>query len=360
MLRRSAALWLLMAAAGAIGAAPVVPQVVQALPHDTDAFTQGLIYHDGVFYESTGLYGESDLREVDPATGQVLQLHPLPANQFGEGLALVDGELVQLTWQANVAHRYDVGDFSSTGSNSYHGQGWGLCYDGQRLVMSDGSGTLFFRDPISFALLGQVDVTIDGRPTEFLNELECVGEMVYANVWYEDDILRIDPDTGVVVTVIDASGLLTPQEAANANVLNGIAFDPATAHFFLTGKDWPWVFEVDFDFNPYGDGVCDVPNLQPVPNLRLSLDGNDGIVFNWGADASASESPVNSVTATWQLTGPGAHRSDVPGAFGVAQCDAHGGATSCADTDALIDPEPLLFYQVFAACGPLGVDEGPN
>jgi len=224
------------------------PTVVATFPHDTDAFTQGLLLHQGSFYESTGLYGESTLRLVDPESGTVQQSIDLSSEFFGEGLARVGDTLWQLTWQEETAFRYDIGDFSQIQQASYVTEGWGLCFDGEQLVMSDGSGTLFFRDPESFDLLDQIDVDLDGSPVTRLNELECVGELVYANVWLTDDILRIDPSTGEVLTVIDASGLLTPAEAASADVLNGIAYDPRTDRFFVTGKLWPWVFEVEFDF----------------------------------------------------------------------------------------------------------------
>lgn len=225
------------------------PTVVATYPHDTGAFTQGLLLHEGSFYESTGQYGDSTLRLVDPESGEVQQSIDLTADYFGEGLARVGDTLWQLTWQEETAFRYDIDDFSEIQQASYVTEGWGLCFDGERLVMSDGSGTLFFRDPESFDLLDQIDVDLDGGPVTRLNELECVGELVYANVWQTDDILRIDPSTGEVLTVIDASGLLTPSEAASADVLNGIAYDPGSDRFFLTGKYWPWVFEVEFDFD---------------------------------------------------------------------------------------------------------------
>ena len=233
----------------ASAAEQATPTVVATYPHDTGAFTQGLLLHEGSFYESTGQYGDSTVRLVDPETGAVQQSIDLTDDYFGEGLARVGDTLWQLTWLEETAFRYDIGDFSEIQQASYVTEGWGLCFDGDRLVMSDGSGTLFFRDPESFDLLDQIDVDLDGGPVTRLNELECVGELVYANVWQTDDILRIDPSTGEVLTVIDASSLLTPSEAASADVLNGIAYDPGTDRFFLTGKYWPWVFEVEFDFD---------------------------------------------------------------------------------------------------------------
>ncbi len=222
----------------------VRPELVRSLPHDTAAFTQGLLLYKGVFYESTGLRGMSTLRRVDPLSGDVLSSIDLAPGEFGEGLARVSDRLVQLTWQEHVAHVYDRDSFEELRSFSYSGEGWGLCYDGQRLVMSDGSDQLSFRDAGTFELIGAVSVEDSGEPVFDLNELECVGSVVYANVWQTDRIVRIDPETGQVLHVIDASGLLSPEESAGADVLNGIAYDADSQHFFVTGKLWPKLFEV--------------------------------------------------------------------------------------------------------------------
>src|SRR5688572_18891703 len=229
------------------------PQVVATFPHDPEAYTQGLLLHEGRFYESTGLVGRSTLRRVVPASGMVEWRFTLAGNLFGEGLALVGDRFIQLTWQNNVAMIYDL-DFNRQGTFDYEGEGWGLCYDGTKLVMSDGSNRLFFRNPQTFALIGEVSVTRGGAAVSRLNELECVGRLVYANVYQTDTIVRIDSTSGQVLTTIDASGLLTAAERAGTDVLNGIAFDSASGHFFLTGKLWPKLFEVRFDFDPYGDG----------------------------------------------------------------------------------------------------------
>jgi len=216
-------------------------------PHDPTAFTQGLLFKDGELYESTGLNGQSSLRRVDPRSGEVRQEIDVPAEYFAEGLARVGERLIQLTWQNEVAFEYDRETFEKQGEFAYDTEGWGLCFDGARLVMSDGSSTLFFRDPETFALVGQVPVTLAGKPQAQLNELECVGNQVYANVWQTDTIVRIDPGTGAVGAVIDASGLLTFEEQARADVLNGIAWDPALETFLITGKLWPWLYEVQFE-----------------------------------------------------------------------------------------------------------------
>jgi glutaminyl-peptide cyclotransferase len=215
-------------------------------PHDRSAFTQGLLLHEGTLYESTGQYGQSSLRQVDPATGEVLRRVDVPAELFAEGLALVADRLVQLTWREGVARVYDRDTFELVDELAYDGEGWGLCYDGQRLVMSDGSDTLFFRDPETFELLGQVSVTRAGLPVSRLNELECVGEDVYANVWTTEEIVQIDKASGAVEATIVAAGLLTPEEREGTDVLNGIAYDPETGTFLITGKFWPKLFEVRF------------------------------------------------------------------------------------------------------------------
>jgi glutamine cyclotransferase len=224
--------------------------VVQArYPHDPEAFTQGLVFADGRFYESTGLYGESSLREVIPESGEVLRSLPLDARYFGEGLALADDRLIQLTWRSGVAFVWDADTFEQLDTFRYETEGWGLCFDGEELWMSDGSATLVRRDPDTFAIRGRVDVTNRGEPVALLNELECVGEHVYANVWQTDTIVRIHKDSGRVAATIDAGGLLTTEERAALNaqaVLNGIAWDPETERFWLTGKLWPALFEVEF------------------------------------------------------------------------------------------------------------------
>lgn len=245
-----------------LNAATVRPEVVRTLPHDPAAFTQGLLFHEGRFLESTGLRGRSSLRLVVPETGAVERRVDVASDKFGEGLALVGSELIQLTWQEHVALRYDL-DFAPRGTFEYEGEGWGLCYDGARLVMSDGSSKLTFRDPRTFAVTGEITVTSDGAPVRNLNELECVGSLVYANVWQTDTIVRIDTASGRVLTRIDASGLLSASEAARADVLNGIAFDEKSGHFFLTGKLWPKLFEVRFAFDPRSAEGPDAPDAAP-------------------------------------------------------------------------------------------------
>lgn len=233
------------------GPAMLVPTVLEAYPHDPEAFTQGLLLDDGKLYESTGLEGRSTLREVDPATGKVLRRHDLPADVFAEGLALVDDRLVQLSWQEQRAFVYDESTFKSGPEFAYAGEGWGLCYDGRRLVMSNGSDRLTFRDPTTFEALGDVGVTLEGQPLRMLNELECVDGQVYANVWQTNEIVAIDPASGRVTASVDASNLWAQMAdrdpALPIDVLNGIAYDPADRTFLVTGKLWPKLFRVRFD-----------------------------------------------------------------------------------------------------------------
>ncbi len=223
-----------------------IPEVVRVLPHDFGASTQGLLLHDGTFYESTGQYGESTLRAVDVETGEVLRMLEISQEYFGEGLALVGNELIQLTWQENVAFAYDLESFDLVREIEYEGEGWGLCYDGESLFMSNGSAILHRRDPNSFEILESLEVTLNGSPVRNLNELECVGEAVYANVYQTDRILQINKINGHVLTEFDGS-VLEPVGGRPQNVravLNGIAFNPEAGTFYLTGKLWPSMFEV--------------------------------------------------------------------------------------------------------------------
>ena len=221
-------------------------KIVATFPHDPTAFTQGLVFADGELYESTGLNGESTLRRVDISTGRTLQRLDVPKQYFAEGLALVGNELLQLTWQHGRVFVYDKNTLNRVGEMSYQGEGWGLCHDGASLIMSDGSDALTVRDPRTFAVTRTVHVTEGGRPVPQLNELECVGTDVYANVWTTDTIVRIDLRTGRVTARIDASGLLGPADRPGVDVLNGIAYDPADKTFLITGKLWPKLFRVTF------------------------------------------------------------------------------------------------------------------
>lgn len=227
-------------------------QVEEILPHDRRAYTQGLVYYVGKLYESTGKRGFSKLRRVDPKSGRVEKELALDSRLFGEGLERVDSDLFQLTWEAGKCIVYDLGSFDKKRTLAYKGEGWGLCWDGNALVMSDGSDVLTRRSAETFQKLGDVSVTLRGRPVEKLNELEYVDGSIYANIWQEDRIVRIDPKTGHVTAEIDLRPLyehLTDQDQRAINppeVLNGIAWDTDRKAFYLTGKWWPKTFVVTF------------------------------------------------------------------------------------------------------------------
>jgi glutaminyl-peptide cyclotransferase len=227
----------------------LVPNVLATYPHDPKAFTEGLLLVDGHLYESTGEYGESTLREVEVETGKVLNSYSLPAAAFGEGIALVGDNLYQLTWREGAALVLDRATLKPITALPYTNDGWGMCYDGQLLYTSDGSDHITERTTERLASVGTLDVRLDGQPVEQVNELECVGDSIYANVWHTDNILRIDKASGRVTAVIDASGLITPEQRAALDleaVLNGIAYDAQTDTFLVTGKRWPWLFRVQF------------------------------------------------------------------------------------------------------------------
>lgn len=226
--------------------------VVASYPHQQAVFTQGLVWADGFFYESGGLYGRSALYRVGVDDGEPVQQVVLDETLFAEGLALVDGRLILLTWKGGTALVFDRETLTEVGRFEYTGEGWGLCYDESRseLWMSDGSDRLVRRDPTTFEAIGELRVTRNGAPVTQINELECVDGIIYANLWKFDQIVGIDADTGVVEFEVDASTLLSAEERAQLQtgheVLNGIAYNGETGRFFLTGKHWPKLFEVEF------------------------------------------------------------------------------------------------------------------
>ena len=220
-------------------------EVVASYPHDANAFLQGLVWHDGGFYESTGLYGQSSLRRVAFPSGEVTQQISLPSQYFGEGLAMVGERLYQLTWQAKRGFVYDRATFELLGSFPYETEGWGLAYDGTSLILSDGSDVLTYFEPEGLQPVRTLSVTLDGRPLRELNELEWIRGEIWANVWQTDMIVRIDPSSGQVIGVLDLTGLL-PRDARTGgeDVLNGIAYDPDGDRMFVGGKRWPLLFEL--------------------------------------------------------------------------------------------------------------------
>ena len=221
-------------------------KVVATFPHDPSSFTQGLVFADGELYESTGLEGESTLRRVDITTGKTLQRIDVPSQYFAEGLALVGDELLQLTWRSKVGFVYDRRTFKQKRTFRYETEGWGIAYDGSsRLVMSDGSDTLSFLDPKTFAPMKTLKVQDAGRPVGNLNELEWIEGEIWANVWMTDRIARISPNTGEVNAWIDLSTLYPQsQRVPPADVMNGIAYDKATRRIFITGKKWPRLYQI--------------------------------------------------------------------------------------------------------------------
>ncbi|MCL5877566.1 MAG: glutaminyl-peptide cyclotransferase [Candidatus Bathyarchaeota archaeon] len=217
-------------------------QIINTYPHDTNAFTEGLIFHDGALFESTGGYGNSYLRRVDLASGSVLQEYALSSEFFGEGLTLVNGSLIQLTWLEHVGFVYDKETFSLLGNFSYATQGWGLTYDGAKLIMSDGSSTLYFIDPNSYTVTGQISVKDGDKAIHYLNELEYVNGDIYANIFMEQKIAVINPQTGLVKGWIDLTGIY--QSSDSNAVLNGIAYDAQNDRLFVTGKNWPNLYQI--------------------------------------------------------------------------------------------------------------------
>jgi len=235
------ACWLL-----AFPAAAEVPvhqiRVLNTFPHDPGAFTQGLVFLDGELFEGTGRNGASSLRRVALDTGAVLQRHNLASRYFGEGITIHGDSIYQLTWQSQLGFVYDRKTFALQGTFFLPGEGWGITGDGSRLIVSDGSAFLRFLDPVTRRETGRVQVTEDGRPLDRLNELEYIDGEVWANVWYTDTIVRIDPVTGVVNSKLDLAGLYRQRGADD--VLNGIAWDAEGRRLFVTGKLWPNLYEI--------------------------------------------------------------------------------------------------------------------
>jgi glutamine cyclotransferase len=216
--------------------------VLASFPHDPQAFTQGLVIANGQLYEGTGRNGLSMLRRVNLETGEVQQRQSLSARYFGEGITILDGKVYQLTWQSHLGFVYDLATFKLEKTFFYSGEGWGITHDGSRLIVSDGTANLRFFDPDTLKETGSVPVTEEGRAVDRLNELEYINGEVWANVWYTDQIVRIDPQTGEIRSRIDLSGL--NQQRGVDDVLNGIAWDNETGRLFVTGKLWSTLYEI--------------------------------------------------------------------------------------------------------------------
>ena len=223
-------------------------KIIAKLPHDANAYTQGLAYHQGYFFEGTGLYGESRLRKVDPGSGTVLKETKLEDRFFGEGVAMARGTLVQLTWREGKVFVYNSDTFELLREYNSPREGWGLAFDGQQFIASDGSDKLYFHDVASFQQTGEVPVVDEGQPVKNLNELEFIHGEVWANVWKTQRIVRIDPKTGLVVGRIDLNGLVKPEERnGNEDVLNGIAYDAEGDRLFVTGKRYSHIYQIELE-----------------------------------------------------------------------------------------------------------------
>lgn len=229
-------------------------EVVKEYKHDRGAFTQGLVYDDGVFYEGTGLEGKSQLRRVEVDSGKVQDVIKLPKEFFGEGVAVLGDRIYQLTWKSGTCIVYDKNKKSMRriATLRYTGEGWGLTTDGRHLIMSDGTPIIRYMDPTSFKEVGRIRVTDDGRTVDNLNELEYIGGEIYANIWKENRIARIAADTGQIIGWIDLKGLLPLRyrRLGKDMHLNGIAYDAAANRLFVTGKNWPKLYEIKLKKKP--------------------------------------------------------------------------------------------------------------
>ncbi len=220
-------------------------KIINTFIHDPTAFTEGLIYKDGVLFESTGQYGRSDIRKVKLETGEILQKHGLPANVFGEGLTFLNGKFYQLSWTNKTAYVY-AGNFKLLKTLPYDTEGWGLTTDGKNLIQSDGSSTIYYRNPSTFKTIKKLEVTDAGKPVLEINELEWVAGEIWANVWQTDRIARINPGTGKINAWLDLTGLKPKFGTFDSDaVLNGIAYDAASKRIFVTGKYWAFLFEIE-------------------------------------------------------------------------------------------------------------------
>lgn len=237
-----AALWT-SAPAGAHPVRTVVPTVLGTIPHDTASYSEGLVFDGPALYEATGEVGRSQLQQLDPNTGRILRAADLPPTYFGEGIAVVGDRIWQLVYDNPVAIEWDRATFTPIREVPIAGQGWGLCSDGSRLVVSDGTDRLFFHDPDTMARTGAVDVTLDGRPLRGLDELECVDGQVWAAAWPDDEFVRVDPATGVVDTVLDTSNLWRFGARDARQVVSSIAHIGGD-EYLISGKEWPESFRV--------------------------------------------------------------------------------------------------------------------
>ena len=323
--------------AGEVAAQPTYGyEVLNAYPHDAAAFTEGLVYTGETLYESTGLYGASTVRQVDLRSGTVVRERQLAAQYFGEGATIFQGKIFQLTWQTQTAFVYDAGTFAPLGQFFYAGEGWGLTHDDHDLIMSDGTDRIRFLDPATFQTIKTISVRDQqGTPLANINELEYINGAIYANVWLTDIVARIDPISGAVVGWIDFTGLLSA--GTSADVLNGIAFDPATGHLLVTGKLWPTLFEVRITDRAVvsidGTVVPTAPEVIDNDGAAWTI-GSGGVILRNGKQASGGYGSqiywknntvyVLSGVTWWQWTGSGWLNvgSATPGTWSPTSSDA--------------------------------------
>jgi len=276
LIRRLAWLLLLLAAAPAPPAPESRPvpndpaEIVRTLPHDPKAFTEGLFYRDGYLYESTGEVGHSTIRKVSVETGKVVQSVTVPPPYFGEGIVAFGKEIISLTWQQQLGFRWSIDTFRKRGTFHYPGEGWALTTDGKFIIMSDGTASLRFLDPVTLIERRRLDVTASGVPVDQLNELEFVDGEILANVWRTNDIARIDPATGHVLGWIDLTALAASVHAADPDAVpNGIAWDAAGRRLFVTGKDWPVMFVIKPPRQLQSPDVSTTSHPAPIPRQHL-------------------------------------------------------------------------------------------
>ncbi len=223
-------------------------RVIKTFNHDPKAYTQGLFFHNGFLYEGTGQNGSSSLRKVELETGKVIQSNNLEQDYFGEGITLFGDKIYQLTWTSGIGFVYDAETFKRLHTFNYTTQGWGLTTNGNELVMSDGSNTLYFMEPNDFSEVKKVEVFDNYGPQKMLNELEYINGKIWANVYTTNRVVIIDPQSGAVVSEIDFTGILkNSDKTGNEDVLNGIAYDPTSKRIFVTGKNWPKLYQVEID-----------------------------------------------------------------------------------------------------------------
>ena len=236
--------------------------------HDSAAYTQGLEFHQGRLFESTGLYGNSTLREVNLSSGSVIRSVDLNASEFGEGMTFVGDEIIQLTWQEGIAYRYEMETFDIVANYTYEGEGWGLAYDGHQLIMSNRTDVLTLRNASTFEIEGTLNVTLNGEPLTKINEMEIWNGMLLANVYQTEEIVGIDLNSGVAILHIDASGL----RPHGAGVMNGIAFDSVTQSLWITGKEWPMMYNVTF--------IEPEAPTEPEPEVEPPSSTEDKLVYS--------------------------------------------------------------------------------